>query len=204
MHSPWDNENAIREELFGRERLEQHAQSLALAQRLAARPPRVLSLHQRLAQNEQVLLVAHREIAKAIAEGRSVTPGAEWLVNNSHVVEEQIRDVRRNLPPAYYQQLPKLADGPLAGYPRVIGVAWAFVAHADSRFDRELLHAFVKAYQRLDALTIGELWALPLTLRLVLVENLRRAARRIVTSREQRKEADELIDRDHPPPRSSS
>jgi cyclic beta-1,2-glucan synthetase len=192
---PWDSENAIREEVFGRERIEQHAESLARAQRLTDSPVRVLSLHTRLANNEQELLAAHRTMAKALAEGHSVTPGAEWLINNSHVVEEQIRDVRKNLPPAYYEQLPRLADGPLAGYPRVLGVAWAFVAHTDSRFDRDLLRDFVNAYQRIDALKIGELWALPLTLRLVLVENLRRAACRIVTSREQRKQADDLADR---------
>ena len=192
---PWDSESPIRAEVFGRERLEQHGESLARAQSIAGQPPRVLRLHFRLAENEQELLAAHRVIAKAISEGHSVTPGAEWLFNNSHVVEEQIRDIRKNLPPAYYEQLPKLADGPLAGYPRILGVAWAFVAHTDSRIDVELLHDFVNAYQRTDVLKIGELWALPLTLRVVLVENLRRAARRIVTSREQRKEADDLADR---------
>lgn len=194
-HPPWDNENAIREEVFGRDRLEQHGESLAHAQHVTDRPPFVPSLHRRLAENEQELLSAHRVIAKAISEGHSVTPGAEWLVNNSHVVEEQIRDVRKNLPPAFYEQLPKLVDGPLVGYPRILGVAWAFVAHTDSRFDSELLYMFVSAYQRVEALTIGELWALPLTLRLVLLENLRRAGRRIVTSRKHRKEADELADR---------
>ena len=192
---PWDSEIPIRAEVFGRERLEQHGESLARAQNITGTPPRVLRLHFRLAENEQELLAAHQNIAKAISEGHSVTPGAEWLFNNSHVVEEQIRDVRKNLPPAYYEQLPKLAEGPLAGYPRILGVAWAFVAHTDSRIDIELLHHFVNAYQRIDVLKIGELWALPLTLRVVLVENLRRAARRIVTSREQRKEADDLADR---------
>jgi cyclic beta-1,2-glucan synthetase len=192
---PWDSDIAIREEVFGLERLEQHAESLARAQRITDRPPRVHSLHDRLAENEKQLLAAHRILAKAVAEGHSITPGAEWLINNSHVVDEQIRDVRKNLPLSYYEQLPKLAEGPLAGYPRIVGVAWAYVAHSDSRFDGALLRAFVDSYQRVDVLKIGELWALPLTLRLVLVENLRRAARRIVVSREQRKEADDLADR---------
>ena len=192
--APWDNENAIREEVFSQERLEQHGESLARAQGVTDRPRRVLNLHRRLADNGNELLSAHKVIASAISDGHSVTPGAEWLVNNSHVVEEQIRDVRKNLPPAFYEQLPKLASGPLAGYPRILGVAWAFVAHTDSRFDQELLQVFLSAYQRVDPLKIGELWALPMTLRLVLVENLRRAAKRIVTSRDQRKAADELAD----------
>ncbi len=191
---PWDSDTPIREEVFGLERLEQHGESLARAQTVCHTPKNVTSLHQRLADSEQVLLSAHSVIARAVAEGRSVTPAAEWLVNNSHVVEEQIRDIRKNLPPAFYEQLPKLADGPLAGHPRILGVAWAFIAHTDSRFDYKLLIAFVEAYQRVDPLQIGELWALPITLRIVLVENLRRAAKRIVASRDQRKSADQLID----------
>ena len=78
---------------------------------------------------------AYRAIAGAVGEGRAITPAAEWLLDNYHLVEEQIREIRDDLPPGYYRQLPKLADGPLAGYPRVFGVAWAFVAHTDSRFD---------------------------------------------------------------------
>ena len=108
---------------------------------------------------------------------------------------EQIREIRADLPPGYYRQLPKLADGPFAGYPRVFGVAWAFVAHTDSRFDTEMLCRFVRAYQEVQPLTIGELWAVAITLRIVLVENLRRLADRIMHSRTARQEADGLADR---------
>ena len=83
-----------------------------------------------------------------------------------------------DLPPGYYRQLPKLAVGPFAGYPRVFGIAWAFVAHTDSRFDPEMLVRFVRAYQKVQPLTIGELWAVSITLRIVLIENLGRLADR--------------------------
>ena len=126
----------------------------------------------RLRDNSWVPLATHRAIAKAIAEGRAITPAAEWLVDNYYIVEEQIRQIGEDLPPGYYRQLPKLADGPLAGYPRVFGIAWAFVAHTDSRFDAPLLCRFVRAYQRVQPLEIGELWAVAITLRIVLVENL--------------------------------
>ena len=95
----------------------------------------------------------------------------------------------------FYRQLPKLAEGHLAGYPRVFGIAWAFVAHTDSRFDTDALCRFVKAYQRVQPLTIGELWAVAITLRIVLVENLRRSAEQIVRRRTARQEADALADR---------
>ena len=106
-----------------------------------------------------------------------ITPAAEWLVDNYHLVEKQIHEIHSDLPPGYYRQLPKLAAGPFAGYPRVFGIAWAFVAHTDSRFDPEMLVRFVRAYQEVQPLTIGELWAVSITLRIVLVENLGRLAR---------------------------
>jgi cyclic beta-1,2-glucan synthetase len=193
--APWNNEESIREELFSIERLEQHAESLAAAQPVSARPTAGRSLAARLKDNEAVLLEAYRAIANAVGEGRAITPAAEWLLDNYHLVEEQIREIRDDLPPGYYRQLPKLTAGPFAGYPQVFAVAWAFVAHTDSRFDPEMLRRFLRAYQRVRPLTIGELWAVAITLRIVLVENLRRGARRIVTSRAAREEADALADR---------
>jgi cyclic beta-1,2-glucan synthetase len=192
---PWNSEESIREELFSAERLEEHAESLAAAQAITAKPLAGRSLAGRLKANEAALLDAYRATAAAAGEGRAVTPAAEWLLDNYHLVEEQIREIRDDLPPGYYRQLPKLAGGPFAGYPRVFGVAWAFVAHTDSRFDPALLRRFVRAYQRVQPLTIGELWAVAITLRIVLVENLRRAARRIVASRAARQQADALAER---------
>ena len=142
-----------------------------------------------------MLLGAYRTIARAVDEERAITPAAEWLLDNYHLVEAQIREIREDLPPGFYRQLPKLADGPFAGYPRVFGIAWAFVAHTDSHFDPDTLRRFVRAYQSVQPLTIGELWAVAITLRIVLVENLRRAAERIVSSRAARQEADDIADR---------
>ena len=193
--APWNNEELIREELFSAERLEQHAESLAIAQQVTHSPKSVYPLSRRLGDNARVLLRAYQTIAGVIDQGHPITPAAEWLVDNFHVVEDQIREIREDLPAGYYRQLPKLADGPLAGYPRVFGLAWAFVAHGDSRFDPELLRRFVGAYQRVQPLTIGELWAVAITLRIVLVENLRRAAERIERGREARGQADLVADR---------
>ncbi len=193
--SPWDNEETIREELFSIERLEEHARSLAFAQLVTPKPAKGRPLLGRLVDNAAILLNAHHAIAKAIDEGHAITPAAEWLIDNYHLVERQIREIRSDLPPGYYWQLPKLADGPFAGYPRVLGVAWAFVAHTDSRFDSEMLCRYVGAYQEVQPLTIGELWAVAITLRIVLVENLRRIAARIVHSSIARAEADSLADR---------
>jgi cyclic beta-1,2-glucan synthetase len=193
--SPWDNEELVRAELFSSERLEQHAASLAAAQGVTQRRSARRSLGVRLKQNESVLLAAYRAIGAAVGEGRPITPAAEWLLDNYHLVEEQIREIRQDLPPGFYRQLPKLADGPFVGYPRVFGLAWGYIAHSDSRFDPDSLRLFVRAYQQVQPLSIGELWAVAITLRIVLVENLRRAAARIVSGRAARQDADNVADR---------
>ena len=192
---PWNDKAPVREELFGIQRLEQHAESLAAAQPVTTSPPAVLSLHTRLDDNAAVLLAAYRESAAEMDNDRGVVPAAEWLLDNYHLVEEQILEIRDDLPPGYYRQLPKLAEGPFAGYPRVFGLAWAFVAHTDSHFDPDILRRYIAAYQRVQPLTIGELWAVAITLRIVLIENLRRLADQITAGRAARADADALANR---------
>jgi cyclic beta-1,2-glucan synthetase len=186
------SEDPIRAELLSVERLEQHAEALAREHRV--RLGRGEDLGRRLRDNEVCLLAAYREIGAAIRDERIITPAAEWLVDNFHVVEEQIREIRDDLPPGFYRQLPKLADGPQRGTPRVFGLAWVYVAHTDSHFDPHTLARFLRAYQRVEPLTIGELWAVAITLRIALVENIRRAAEQISNGRIARRDADELAD----------
>lgn len=193
---PFSDIAPIRAELFGLDRLEQHAETLAAAQTISRiRPRKVPPLKARLEDNAAVLLAAYRSSAVEIENRRAIVPAAEWLLDNYHLVEAQIRAIREDLPPGFYRQLPKLADGPFTGYPRVFGLAWAFVAHTDSYLDRETLRRFIAAYQRIQPLEIGELWALAITLRIVLVENLRRLSDQITTGRRMRLEADADADR---------
>ncbi|MFU2508228.1 hypothetical protein [Pseudoalteromonas sp. ASV78] len=74
-------------------------------------------------------------------------------------------------------------------------MAWAYVAHTDSHFDEQSLCKFIKAYQTINILTIGELWAVAITLRIVLIENLRRLVDQISVGRSDRDDADQLTDR---------
>jgi cyclic beta-1,2-glucan synthetase len=189
-----DREDPIRAELFSIERLEQHAESLAAVQRTTSKRATDRRLERRLRDNDRSLRSAYQATIAAAREQRAITPAADWLVDNFHVVEEQVREIRIDFPPGFHRQLPKLADGPLAGHPRVYGLAWAFVAHTDSHFDPQMLCRFVRAYQSVQPLTIGELWAVAITLRIVLVENLRRLAGDIVNYQAARREANYLAD----------
>jgi len=192
--APWLDTSPIREEIFGPERLAHHAESLARAQSIAVRSRRVLNLTIRLKRNAAVLLAAYRYSGAALADGQQLPPAAQWLLDNYHLVERQLAQIASDLPPGYYRKLPKVAFGPFAGYPRVLELAWAYVAHTDSMVSGPLLRRFVRAYQTVQPLTIAELWAVAITLRIVLVENIRRLAVQITEAHALRIAADALMD----------
>jgi cyclic beta-1,2-glucan synthetase len=179
--TPSGVQKPIRSELFSTERLEQHAKSLAEAQKIGKRTTAPVSLPRRLKQNSRLLVREYRALAATARAGKSVTSAGDWFLDNFYIVEAQTREVVRDLPGSYYRELPKLLDGPLAGYPRVYGIAWALIAHTDSALDYDRLERFVRAYQDVSPLKIGELWAIAITLRLTLIENLSRLIGAVVS-----------------------
>jgi cyclic beta-1,2-glucan synthetase len=189
-----NDEEPIREELFSIERLEQRAPMLANEHQVSERPQRGRELLPRFEDNGRYLITVYLKLTEAVFEGQGVSPAAEWLIDNFHVVEEQLREIRVDLPKSYYYELPTLVTGEMRGYPRIYSIATTFIAHTDSRLDEDALRRFIRAYQQVTPLTIGDMWAMAITLRLALIENLRRLTSRVVTAREEREEADRLAD----------
>ena len=188
------DEQPVIAEIFSVERLEQYAQTLAAEHKTVLKKSRA-QLLPRLEDNGRKLVAAYRTLVESIRDGRVISPAAEWLVDNFHIVEEQLREIREDLPKGYYHELPKLASGALKDYPRIYAVALALIAHTDCRLDTQTLRRFIASYQSIAPLSIGELWAVAITLRLALVENLRRLAVQIVRAREEREQADKLADK---------
>ncbi len=180
----------IRAEMLGLERLDALARALAEASTLLPPNRRGSPLLKRFEENGRLLVAAHARIVAHDdpREGRGTD--AEWLADNFHIVDEVLREVRHDLPPGYDGELPKLAASPLTGYPRVYAMAAALVAHTDSEQDEARITRFVQAFQEVAPLTIGELWALPTMLRLVLIENLRRLAEQMIWGWDERLRAE--------------
>jgi cyclic beta-1,2-glucan synthetase len=183
----------LRAELFGLEHLEAHARFLAAHAR-AARVTPGEPLIQRFFVNSRALVRAHRAIAEAYKCQETFGSDAEWLLDNFHIVADALAEVRTDLPGGYYKLLPKLIAGPLTGFPRVYALTLELVAHCDSCLDETHLTRFVQAYQTVTTLTIGELWAVPIMLRLVLIDNLRRLAEQILFVRGERQAARKLVE----------
>jgi hypothetical protein len=187
------DEAPLRLELFSAEQMQQHGKTLAGWHALDGghAPDQLLS---RLAQNEEVLLHVRTLVAEAVQTNRRITPAGEWLLDNFYLIEEQIRMAKRHLPKGYSRELPRLSNGPSAGLPRVYDIALEIISHGDGRVDPESLSSFVASYQTVTALKLGELWAIPIMIRLALIENLRRAGARIASDRIDRNRAHEWAD----------
>jgi cyclic beta-1,2-glucan synthetase len=185
----------IRSEIFGLQRFAQHGRSLGETHRAARSTFHSANFFPRLRGNIQVLRETHRYIGIQARTGYDISPAAEWLLDNFHLIEAQLKEIHEGLPRSYFRTLPTLLDEPLAGLPRVYGIAWAFVAHTDGAFDEDLLVKFLSAYQETRELNLSEMWALPTTLRVVLIENLRRLAERVATNKAAREVANLCSDK---------
>ena len=178
-------------ELLGVERLEERARALAAAFTLARNPrrgpPRLL---RRLSDDSRVLHHAYRILAGDVRRGEPIAPAAEWLLDNFHLVEGEMREIRRHLPTRYYLELPKLATLELAGTARVYAMAVELLRYSDARIDARRLNRFIYAYQTVAPLSLGELWAWPSMLKLALIEHLRRLSEELIETRAGRVEAD--------------
>ncbi|MDI1303174.1 MAG: glucoamylase family protein [bacterium] len=187
-HLESDDAVPARSALFSADQLEQHGKALAAAHVLgkSCEPDRLL---RRLDENELVLTRTCHLLTSAIKAKLRVAPAGEWLLDNLYLIEEQIRTARKHLPKGYSRELPLLAEGPSRGLPRVYDIVLEAISHGDGRVDPETLERYVMAYQTVTPLTLGELWAIPIMLRLALIENLRCVGARITTARIQLSQA---------------
>jgi cyclic beta-1,2-glucan synthetase len=190
-----DGEPPLRSELFSCEQMEQYGKTLAGQHFLGPKVEPDQHLLSRLAENEAILLEVHDLIAEAVKASRQITPASEWLLDNFYLIEEQIRTGRRHLPKGYSKELPRLLNGPSAGLPRVYDMAKEIISHGEGHIDPESLRRFVAAYQTINSLKLGELWAIPIMLRLALIENLRRIAVRVAAGRLDGELADSWADK---------
>ena len=182
----------IRGEVLGAERLGERARAVARGHHLlpAQKQEGVGPLLMRLEDTRGVLDRVGKELNAGAERGLDISPAGDWLLDNFYIVQEHIREIRTNLPKGYYEELPKLATGSLAGYPRAYEVAIELIAHTEGHLDLDNITLFVREYQTVTPLRMGELWAIPTMLRLGLVENIRRMALRVAARLQEVESAD--------------
>lgn len=154
----------------------QHAQTRTVLRH----PARKLSLLDHLREREALVRDATAYFRET-SEKEPISSAAEWMLDNYYVVQQSLRQIREDMPPGFYRQLPKLASGPLETYPRIYAVAQELVVISAAHLDMDRVKRFVHVYQDIVPLTMGELWALPVMLRLSILECLAQAVGRITS-----------------------
>jgi cellobiose phosphorylase len=171
-------EEPFRSELYSSDQMDRHGKVVAASHKLQ-KGQSSDKLLKRLDDNEKTLLEVRNLLVESIRSSKTITPAAEWLLDNFYLVEEQIVIARKHLPKGYSEALPYLAEGVSAGMPRVYDIVLEIISHSDGRVDVTSLSSFIASYQTQTILTLGELWAIPIMLRLAVIENLRRVSGKI-------------------------
>jgi hypothetical protein len=141
-------------------------------------------------ESERILKWTNASLTMSAEAHHAFALSGEWLLDNAYLIQGQINEIRRSLPATFYNQLPVVASGPQAGLPRVYRIATEMVADCDGVIDAETIRSYLVAFQTVTPLNIGELWAVPLMLRMRLVESLRSLAIQVEQLQRESEEAD--------------
>jgi len=165
----WDDPAALRGEIHTGDRLAAHAAEIARAHGVPVSRRTPGPLRARLAAAKVRIDEAYEILSREVHAKSEPSPAEEWLLDNSHIVQDQLREIQEDLPSGYLVELPRIADGAMRDFPRVYGLCIDYLRHTDARVDLDTLASYTSAYQTVSQLTIGELWAIPIMLRLGLV-----------------------------------
>lgn len=183
----------IRATFKSEDELQQLAHEMAEGKKITLPEFTPFDFSHRLTENSKLILHAFRATDAAVRNNETITPAAQWLLDNHYTIDKTVQQTRRDFPRSFVKQLP-----PYKGeteLPRIFALAWLYVAHTDSSFSLPTLTAMVKGYQQVTDFQIGELWALPSAVRLVLIENARRLSLRIEKARRMRQFANQVADK---------
>ena len=176
------NEEPLRDELYSFDQMSRFGKTLAGKHKISNTPAKD-HLIGRLSDNESTLQEVRKLLDDSIKKSYQVTPAGEWLIDNFYLIEEHIQIAKTHFPKNYSEDLPQLLNGTSTGITRSYDIVLKIISHSDGRIDIENLSCFITAYQTIVYLNLGELWSIPIMLRLALIENIRRISARIAIDR---------------------
>jgi hypothetical protein len=123
-----------------------------------------------LDRSYEQIIKTYEYIDKQVKNNNEIVPAAEWMLDNLYLIEKEYKDIKHNMPVSYYKGLPIIKRGIMKGYPRAYHIAVELISHSDGRLDEDTIEGFINAYQKNTILLMGELWALPIMIRIALIK----------------------------------
>ena len=148
-----------------------------------------------LDRSYEIILNGYENIDKEGKDKKEVLPAAEWLIDNLYLIEKEYKSIKYNMPQTYYKDLPVICKGVMKGYPRVYHIVIEIVSHTDGRMDEAIISNFISAYQKNTILTSGELWAIPIMLKIALIQNISKITEKVIKAELDKKEAELVAER---------
>ena len=148
----------------------------------------------RMNENYKYIVSVYKALNEDVQKGIATTPAAEWLLDNFYIIEEQVKSVRKDLSKDLYLRLPAISYGPLKGYARAYAIALDLISHTDGRIDEDVLINYINAYQTNNILTGREIWALPVMIKIAIVEKIKYLCEKIMESQIQRRKVEEIFE----------
>lgn len=149
----------------------------------------------RMNDNYNCIFSVYTQLNEDIRNKHDVSSSAEWILDNFYMIEEQVKQLRCDLTKKSYSRLPVLKYGSLKGHSRIFALVTELSALSDGQIDEIKLVHCLKAYQEHNKIYDREIWALPVVIKLALLENIRNICEKINDTQIQWNKADELIDK---------
>ena len=179
--------------LFPPDRLVEHARQLGQTHKVERQPRgRGRGLLARLDAAAERLEAVYLALSASPDDSR--LPSEDWIRDNFYVVVDQVRQVRTDLPTALLPRVAATGRGPVGGLsPRVLAGDRVGRAQRQPRSTSTCCARSCCAYQESHPLRIGEIWAIPIMLRMALVERLCVLADDVLRARLDRVRAQEIV-----------
>lgn len=119
---------------------------------------------------------SYREIIKnyeyinsLVSSNNDIIHSCQWLLDNIYLIEKEYKMVKANLPLKYCADLPLNTEKDLC-VPRIYTLAQGFINTYEGIVKKDNARKYITTLKEEYDFTMGELWAFPLMLRVVLLE----------------------------------
>jgi cellobiose phosphorylase len=178
---------------YNKQYLQEEIRQLAHLQQATLEQKPLQSIDAVLSDSKSILTEAYRVLARAAKQNRELSSAAEWIIDNFYIIQEQIVQLKEDLPEDYYKKLPRLTQGEYRGYPRTYEIVQMLAAISDNIIDQDNTITAIKAYQEIDTLNLAEMWSVPLMNRLALIVRLSERAEKLLYDRQIQDEIDKIL-----------
>ncbi|MEY7999829.1 glucoamylase family protein [Clostridium sp. Mt-5] len=173
-----------------REELKKHARKISIVPAADRKGSCKKKLMRSLDKEYKNILSGRSFFEDEIKRRIEIAPCAEWLLDNLYLIKKEYKDIKANMPESYYRELPIITEGIMKGYPRIYYIAKEMLSHTYGTVDEDTIEDFINAYEENTILKNCELWALPIMIRIALIQNISNITKDIIFMQKERNRAE--------------